>query len=49
MYKYILEAESKRNAVIDGSFKQINNQDFAISTKEKTKTFMTLTDIKDGS
>ena len=49
LYKHILEAESKRNAVIDGSFKQINIQGFAISTKEKTKTFMTFTDIKDGS
>ena len=46
LYKRVLEAESKRNAVIDDTFKRINNRRFAISTKEQTKTFMTCTDNK---
>ena len=33
-------------AVIEGSFKRINNQTFDISTKEQTKTLMTCTDNK---
>ena len=33
-YKRILEAEKKGDAVIEGSFKRINNQGFDISTKE---------------
>ena len=46
LYKRVLEAESKNNAVIDGSFKPINNQGFDTSTKEQTKTLMTCTDNK---
>ena len=41
LYKRVLEAESKMNAMIDGTFKRINNQGFAISTIEQTKTLMT--------
>ena len=37
LYKRVLEAEKKGDAVIEGSFKRINNQGFAISTKEQTK------------
>ena len=32
--------------MIDGTFKRINNQGFAISTKEQTKTLMTYMDNK---
>ena len=46
LYKRVLEAESKKDNVIDGTFKRINNQGFAISTKEQTKTLMTCTDNK---
>ena len=46
LYKHVLEAESKNNAVIEGSFTRINNQEFDISTKEQTKTFMTCTNNK---
>ena len=46
LYKRVLEAESKKNAVIDGTFKRINIQGFDISTKEQTKTLMTCTDNK---
>ena len=46
LYKHVLEAESKNNAVIDGTFKRINNQGFAISTKKQTKTLMTCIDNK---
>ena len=46
LYKRVLEAEKKGDAVIEGSFKRINNQDFDITTKEQTKTFMTCTDNK---
>ena len=46
LFKRVLEAESKNNAVIDGTFKRINNHGFAISTKEQTKTLMTCTDNK---
>ena len=45
-YKRVLEAEKKGGAVIEGSFKRINNQGFDISTKEQTKTLMTCTDNK---
>ena len=38
LYKRVLEAENKEDAVIEGSFKRINNQGFDISTKEQTKT-----------
>ena len=46
LYKRVLEAEKKEDAVIEGSFKRINNQSFDISTKEQTKTLMTCTDNK---
>ena len=46
LYKRVLEAKKKGDAVIDGSFKRINNQAFDISTKEQTKTLMTCTDNK---
>ena len=46
LYKRVVEAEKKEDAVIEGSFKRINNQAFNISTKEQTKTFMTCTDNK---
>ena len=44
LYKCVLETESKKDSVIEGSFKRINNQGFVISTKEQTKTLMTCTD-----
>ena len=44
--KRVLEAEKKEDAVIEGSFKRINNQAFDITTKEQTKTLMTCTDNK---
>ena len=40
MYKRALEAEKKKDAVIDDTFKRINNRGFDISTKEQTKTLM---------
>ena len=46
LYKRVLEAEKKGDAVIEGSFKRIKNQRFGISTKEQTKTLMTCTDNK---
>ena len=46
LYKRVLEAEKKEDAVIEGTFKRINNQAFDISTKEQTKTLMTCTDNK---
>ena len=46
LYKRVLETESKKDAVIDGTFKRINNQEFAISTMEQTKTLMTCTNNK---
>ena len=46
LYKRVLEAENKEDAVIEGSFKRINNQGFDITTKEQTKTLMTCTDNK---
>ena len=46
LYKRVLEAEKKGDAVIEGSFKRINNQEFTISTKNQTKTLMTCTDNK---
>ena len=36
LYKRVLEVEKKEDAVIEGSFKRINNQEFNISTKEQT-------------
>ena len=44
LYKRVLETEIKKDAVIDGTFKRINNQAFTISTMEQTKTLMTCTD-----
>ena len=44
LYKHILEADNKNDAVIEGTFKHINNQTFTISTMEQTKTLMTCTD-----
>ena len=44
LYKRVLEAESRKDAVIDGTFKRINNQAFTISTKEHTKTLVICTD-----
>ena len=46
LYKYALEAENKNDAVIEGTFKRINNQTFTIITMEQTKTLMTCTDNK---
>ena len=46
LYKRVLEAEKKEDAVIEGSFKRINNQAFDITTKEQSKTLMTCTDNK---
>ena len=43
LHKRVLEAEKKEDAVIEGTFKRINNQAFDISTKEQTKTLMTCT------
>ena len=36
LYKRVLEAEKKEDAVIEGTFKRINNQAFDISTNEQT-------------
>ena len=46
LYKRVLESDSKNDAVIDGTFKHINNQKFTISTMEQTNTLMTCTDNK---
>ena len=46
LYKRVVEAEKKEDAVIECSFKRINNQGFDISTKEQTKTLMICTDNK---
>ena len=46
LYKRVLEAASRKDVVIDGSFKRINNQGFAINTMEQNKTLMTCTDNK---
>ena len=46
LYKRVLEAESKKDAVIDGSFKRNNHQGFTISKMEQTKNLMTCTDNK---
>ena len=46
LYKRVLETEIKKDAVIDGTFKRINNQKYTISTMEQTKTLMTCTDNK---
>ena len=46
LYKRVLDAENKKDAVIEGTFKRINNQAFTISTVKQTKTLMTCTDNK---
>ena len=46
LYKRVLEVENKTDAVIDGSFKQINNQGFDIRTMKQTMKLMTCTDNK---
>ena len=46
LYKRILEAENKNDAVMEGTFKRINNQKYTISTMEQTKTLMICTDNK---
>ena len=46
LFKHVLEAESKKDGVFDGNFKRVNNQGFAISTMEQTKTLMTCTENK---
>ena len=46
LYKRVLEAEKKEDAVFEGTFKRINNQGFDITTKEQTMTLMTCTDNK---
>ena len=46
LYKRVLEAEKKGDALIEDSFKRINNQGFDITTKEQTKTLITCTDNK---
>ena len=46
LYKRVLEAEKKEDAVIYGTFKHINNQGFVINTIEQTKTLMTCTNNK---
>ena len=44
LYKRVLESGSKNDAVIDGTFKHINNQKFTINMMEQTKTLMICTD-----
>ena len=44
LYKRVFEAKSKKDVVIDGTFKRINNQGFTITTMEQNKTLMTCTD-----
>ena len=34
LYKRVLEAENQKDAVIEGTFKHINNQTFTFSTME---------------
>ena len=46
LYRHVLEATSKNDAVIDGTFKRINNQKYTINTMEQTKTLMTCIDNK---
>ena len=46
LYKRVLETENKKDAVIEGTFKRINNQKYTISIMEQTKTLMTCTDNK---
>ena len=46
LYKRVLEAESKKDVMMDGSFKRTNNQGFVFNTIEQTKTLMTCTNNK---
>ena len=46
LYKRVLETENMNVALIEGTFKRINNQKYTISTMEQTKTLMTCTDNK---
>ena len=46
LYKRVLEAGSKNDAVINGTFKHINNQAFTINMMEQTNTLMICTDNK---
>lgn len=46
LYNRVLEAKMKGDAVIEGTFKHINNQAFTISTKDQTKTLMNYMDNK---
>ena len=46
LYRRVLEAENKKDVLIEGTFKHINNQTFTISTMDQTKTLMTFTDNK---
>ena len=46
LYKRVLKAENKKDVLIEGTFKYINNQAFTISTMEQTQTLMTCTDNK---
>ena len=46
LYRHVLEATSKNDAVIDGTFKRVNNQKYTINTMEQTKTLMTCIDNK---
>ena len=49
LYKRVIESEKKGDAVIEGSFKRINNQGFDITTKKQTKTLMTARTTSVGS
>ena len=44
LYKRVLETENMNVALIEGTFKRINNQKYTIRTMEQTKTLMTCTD-----
>ena len=44
LYKRVLETENMNVALIEGTFKHINNQKYTIRTMEQTKTLMTCTD-----
>ena len=46
LYNRVLEAKMKGDAVIEGTFKHINNQAFTISTKDQTRTLMNYVDNK---
>ena len=46
LYKRVLFAQCRKDAVIEGTFKRISDQKFVISTIEQTKRLMTCTDNK---